>query len=109
MYAGIAELARLEGVALTERAQAKVGLLAIMYGGRSGEIGALLPHVAKLFPRAMEFTERAARIGEVGGQVTTFWGAPHPHRTNVSNGRSQTVLPLRRSRVLSPFRALTGV
>ena len=78
MYAGIAELARLEGVALTERAQAKVGLLAIMYGGRSGEIGALLPHVAKLFPRAMEFTERAARIGEVGGQVTTFLGRTSP-------------------------------
>ena len=64
LYEGIAELSRSHGLALTERAQAKVGLLAIMYGGRSGEVGALLPHIAQLFPRAMEFTERAARIGE---------------------------------------------
>ena len=53
-------------------------MLAIMYGGRSGEIGALLPHVAALFPQAMEFTERAARIGEAGGQVTTFLGRTSP-------------------------------
>lgn len=78
LYAGIAELARLKGVGLTERAHAKVGMLAIMYGGRSGEIGALLPHVAALFPQAMEFTERAARIGEAGGQVTTFLGRTSP-------------------------------
>ena len=63
----------MKGVGLTERSHAKVGMLAIMYGGRSGEIGALLPHVAALFPQAMDFTERAARIGEAGGQVTTFW------------------------------------
>ncbi len=78
LYAGIAELARLKGVGLTERSHAKVGMLAIMYGGRSGEIGALLPHVAALFPQAMEFTERAARIGEAGGQVTTFLGRTSP-------------------------------
>lgn len=78
LYAGIAELARIKGVGLTERSHAKVGMLAIMYGGRSGEIGALLPHVATLFPQAMEFTERAARIGEAGGQVTTFLGRTSP-------------------------------
>lgn len=78
LYAGIAELARMKGVGLTERSHAKVGMLAIMYGGRSGEIGALLPHVAELFPQAMEFTERAARIGEAGGQVTTFLGRTSP-------------------------------
>ena len=78
LYEGIAELSRSHGLALTERAQAKVGLLAIMYGGRSGEVGALLPHIAQLFPRAMEFTERAARIGEQGGQVTTFLGRTSP-------------------------------
>ena len=78
LYAGIAELARMKGVGLTERSHAKVGMLAIMYGGRSGEIGALLPHVAALFPQAMDFTERAARIGEAGGQVTTFLGRTSP-------------------------------
>ena len=51
LYAGIAELARMKGVGLTERSHAKVGMLAIMYGGRSGEIGALLPHVARFFRR----------------------------------------------------------
>ena len=68
----------MKGVGLTERSHAKVGMLAIMYGGRSGEIGALLPHVAALFPQAMDFTERAARIGEAGGQVTTFLGRTSP-------------------------------
>ena len=85
LYAGIAELARLKGVALTERSHAKVGMLAIMYGGRSGEIGALLPHVAALFPQAMEFTERAARIGEAGGQVTS---SPAAESRAVSTARA---------------------
>lgn len=78
LYEGIARLSRERGLGLTERSQAKVGLLAIMYGGRSGQVGALLPHIAQLFPRAMEFTERAARIGEAGGQVTTFLGRTSP-------------------------------
>ena len=78
LYSNIAALAADKGVALTERSQAKIGMLAIMYGGRSGEIGALLPHIAALFPAAMDFTERAARIGEAGGQVTTFLGRTSP-------------------------------
>ncbi|MDO5749880.1 MAG: bifunctional 3'-5' exonuclease/DNA polymerase [Rothia sp. (in: high G+C Gram-positive bacteria)] len=78
LYSNIASLAAHKNIALTERAQAKIGMLAIMYGGRSGEIGALLPHIAALFPAAMDFTERAARIGEAGGQVTTFLGRTSP-------------------------------
>lgn len=106
LYAGIAELARMKGVGLTERSHAKVGMLAIMYGGRSGEIGALLPHVAELFPQAMEFTERAARIGEAGGQVTTFLGRTSPpvderFRKIVSDRSS----PAAESRAVSTARA----
>ena len=109
LYAGIAELARMKGVGLTERSHAKVGMLAIMYGGRSGEIGALLPHVAALFPQAMEFTERAARIGEEGGQVTTFWVVRPRRWMSVSVRLWLIGLRRRLSRVRCRLRVRTGV
>lgn len=78
LYLGIAELGARTGSALTERAHAKVALLGAMYGATTGESGRLMPHLKKMFPQAIEFTERAARIGERGGQVTTFLGRTSP-------------------------------
>ena len=37
-----------------------------------------MPHLKKLFPQAIGFTEKAAEIGLRGGQVTTFLGRTSP-------------------------------
>lgn len=78
LYMGIAELGARTGSALTERKHAKIALLGAMYGATTGESGRLMPHLKKMFPQAIEFTEHAARIGERGGQVTTFLGRTSP-------------------------------
>lgn len=78
LYMGIAEIGHRTGSALSERSQAKIALLGAMYGATTGESGRLMPHLRKLFPQAIEFTEQAARIGERGGQVSTFLGRVSP-------------------------------
>ena len=78
LYLGIAEIGARMGSALTQRDHAKVALLGAMYGATSGESGRLMPHLRKLFPDAIAFTERAAALGERGGQVTTFLGRTSP-------------------------------
>ncbi|GGH61193.1 bifunctional 3'-5' exonuclease/DNA polymerase [Rothia aerolata] len=78
LYLGIAELGERTGSALTERAHAKIALLGAMYGATTGESGRLMPHLKKMFPQAIGFTEQAARIGERGGQVTTYLGRTSP-------------------------------
>lgn len=78
LYLGIAEIGDRTGSALNERAQAKIALLGAMYGATTGESGKLMPHLRKLFPQAIGFTEQAARIGEQGGQVSTYLGRVSP-------------------------------
>lgn len=78
LYLGIAKIGEHTGSALNERAQAKIALLGAMYGATTGESGKLLPHLRTMFPQAIEFTERAARVGEQGGQVSTYLGRVSP-------------------------------
>lgn len=78
LYLGIAEIGKRTGSALADRSHAKIALLAAMYGATTGEGGQLMPHLKKLFPQAIGFTEKAAEIGLRGGQVTTFLGRTSP-------------------------------
>lgn len=73
LYAGIAA----KGFG-GDRAKAKMALLGAMYGATSGEAGRLMPQLAKTYPRAVDFVERAARAGEAGGTVTTRLGRSSP-------------------------------
>lgn len=83
LYRGIAELGQRTGSALQDRPAAKVALLGAMYGATSGEAGSLAPHLKRLFPGAIGLVERAATVGEKGGQVTTWLGrtSPAPEET----------------------------
>lgn len=60
------------------RAHAKVGMLAVLYGGTSGSAAVLLPRLARAYPRAMGLVDAAARTGESGGIVTTWLGRSSP-------------------------------
>ena len=73
LYAGIA--ARGFG---GDRSKAKMALLGAMYGATSGEAGRLMPQLARIYPRAVGFVERAAREGEAGGTVTSRLGRSSP-------------------------------
>nr|WP_240694644.1 bifunctional 3'-5' exonuclease/DNA polymerase [Cryobacterium sp. SO1] len=73
LYAGIVA----SGVVET-RAHAKVAMLGAMYGATSGESGRLLPRLARVYPRALAFTETAARAGERGDVVSTRLGRSSP-------------------------------
>ena len=73
LYAGIVA----SGVVET-RDHAKVAMLGAMYGATTGESGRLLPKLARAYPRALELTEAAARVGERGGVVTTRLGRSSP-------------------------------
>ncbi|WP_458781034.1 bifunctional 3'-5' exonuclease/DNA polymerase [Arthrobacter sp. D3-16] len=73
LYAGIAA----KGFG-GDRAKAKMALLGAMYGATSGEAGRLMPQLAKTYPRAVDFVERAARAGESGGAVSTRLGRSSP-------------------------------
>lgn len=66
-----------QGVVQT-RAHAKVAMLGAMYGATSGEAGALLPRLARAYPRAIGLVESAARAGERGEQVRTWLGRTSP-------------------------------
>ncbi|MFW6188727.1 MAG: bifunctional 3'-5' exonuclease/DNA polymerase, partial [Actinomycetota bacterium] len=80
LYQAIADLGEERGSELTERPQAKVAMLGAMYGATTGQSGRLMPHLARMFPRAVDYVERAARVGETGGQVRTRLGrwSPRP-------------------------------
>jgi DNA polymerase-1 len=73
LYAGIAA----KGFG-GDRAKAKMALLGAMYGATSGEAGRLMPQLAKTYPRAVGFVERAARDGEAGKTVTSRLGRSSP-------------------------------
>lgn len=73
LYAGLAAAA-FDG----DRARAKIGLLAAMYGQTSGEAGQLVAVLRRRFPDAMELLEEAARTGEAGGMVRSRLGRTSP-------------------------------
>ncbi|GAB3616506.1 bifunctional 3'-5' exonuclease/DNA polymerase [Okibacterium endophyticum] len=60
------------------RDHAKVAMLGALYGATTGESGALMPRLARAFPRAIALVENAARAGERGEQVSTWLGRSSP-------------------------------
>ena len=82
LYREVAEQGRAAGTALADRGRAKVALLGAMYGSTTGDSAALMPHLRRLYPRAIGLLERAASVGEGGGQVSTWLGrwSPAPGR-----------------------------
>ena len=95
LYREVAEQGRAAGTRLQDRDRAKVALLGAMYGATTGDSGALLPHLRRLYPRAVGLLERAAAEGERGGQVSTWLGRPSPspderwHRAVAQTGTRQ--------------------
>jgi DNA polymerase-1 len=73
LYAGIAA----QGFG-GDRAKAKVALLGAIYGATTGESGRLMPQLARTYPRAVGYVERAARDGEAGRTVTSRLGRSSP-------------------------------
>jgi DNA polymerase-1 len=61
-----------------DRKKAKIGMLAAMYGGTSGDAGALLAVLRKRFPQAISYVEQAARAGEAGEIVRSRLGRTSP-------------------------------
>ncbi|POH75158.1 bifunctional 3'-5' exonuclease/DNA polymerase [Arthrobacter glacialis] len=76
LYAGIAA----QGFG-GDRSMAKIALLGAIYGATSGESGRLVPQLARMYPRALDFVERAARAGERGERVSTYLGRSTPPTT----------------------------
>lgn len=76
LYAGIAA----QGFG-GDRSMAKVALLGAIYGATSGDSGRLVPQLARLYPRALNFVEQAARAGERGERVSTYLGRSTPPAT----------------------------
>lgn len=73
LYAGLVA----SGVVDT-RERAKVGMLSALYGGTSGEAGAILPRLRRAYPHATGVVDRAAAVGERGGTVGTWLGRTSP-------------------------------
>lgn len=73
IYAGLVG----QGVVET-REHAKVGMLGALYGGTTGDSGALRPRLVRAFPAALGFVDAAARTGERGGRVSTLLGRTSP-------------------------------
>ncbi|HEU4666126.1 MAG TPA: bifunctional 3'-5' exonuclease/DNA polymerase [Arthrobacter sp.] len=101
LYAGIAA----KGFG-GDRAKAKMALLGAMYGATSGEAGRLMPQLAKIYPRAVDFVEQAARAGESGGTVTTRLGrsSPPPSERWFQSQRSATAEEQRRAESIARSR-----
>jgi DNA polymerase-1 len=101
LYAGIAA----KGFG-GDRAKAKVALLGAMYGATSGESGRLMPQLARTYPRAVDFVERAARAGESGGTVTTRLGrsSPPPSERWFQSQRSTSAEEQRRAESIARSR-----
>ena len=101
LYAGIAA----KGFG-GDRAKAKTALLGAMYGATSGEAGRLMPQLARTYPRAVDFVERAARAGESGATVTTRLGrsTPPPSELWFRSQRSTTAEEQRRAESIARSR-----
>ncbi len=76
LYAGIAA----QGFG-GDRSMAKIALLGAIYGSTTGESGRLVPQLARMYPRALDYVEQAARAGERGQCVSTFLGRSTPPTT----------------------------
>jgi len=76
LYAGI-----VSSGAVATREQAKLGMLGAMYGATRGVSAQILPRLARSFPDALGFVERAARAGERGERVQTQLGRTSPWPT----------------------------
>ena len=64
--------------AVPDRPQAKTAMLGAMYGATQGRGGQLVPRLARAFPQAIAYVERAARAGERGERVTSLLGRTSP-------------------------------
>lgn len=64
--------------AVPSRNDAKLGLLAAMYGATQGESRKMVDRMFNLYPTAMGFVEGAARTGERGDVVHTLLGRGSP-------------------------------
>lgn len=60
------------------RDHAKVAMLGALYGGTSGDSGALMPRLRRTYPQAIDMVELAAAKGERGGVVSTWLGRTSP-------------------------------
>ena len=78
LYESIAQQGQERGSELKERPHAKVALLGAMYGATQGAAGRFMPHLTRMFPRAVGYVEHAARVGERGEQVCTYLGRWSP-------------------------------
>jgi DNA polymerase family A len=79
------------------RAEAKIGLLAAMYGG--GHQSAAMAALRRRFPKALALLENAARIGEDGGLVRSVLGRTSPPPgANWQSGPDAAVLARSRAR-----------
>ncbi|GAA4204314.1 bifunctional 3'-5' exonuclease/DNA polymerase [Actinocatenispora rupis] len=72
-----------------DRQKAKIALLAAMYGGTSGDGGALLGTLRRRFPDAVEYVESAARVGEQGGLVRSVLGRTCPPASAAWSGTGE--------------------
>ncbi|WP_159940117.1 MULTISPECIES: bifunctional 3'-5' exonuclease/DNA polymerase [unclassified Nocardiopsis] len=70
--------ARLAAQVGGDRQRAKIGMLAAMYGQTSGDAAPLLATMRRLYPRALEYVDAAARTGEAGGVVRSWLGRTSP-------------------------------
>ncbi|MPY85941.1 MAG: bifunctional 3'-5' exonuclease/DNA polymerase, partial [Actinophytocola sp.] len=61
-----------------DRARAKIAMLSAMYGGTSGEAGALLAMLRSRFPAAVDYVEQAALAGQRGELVRSRLGRTSP-------------------------------
>lgn len=60
------------------RAHAKVAMLGALYGATTGDSARLAPRLARAFPAAIAYVDRAARLGERGEIVTSRLGRSSP-------------------------------
>ena len=61
-----------------DRARAKLGLISAMYGQTGGDAAPLLALLRRHYPRALEYVDAAARVGERGGVVRSRLGRTSP-------------------------------
>nr|WP_314844197.1 bifunctional 3'-5' exonuclease/DNA polymerase [uncultured Microbacterium sp.] len=73
LYAGV-----VDSGAVGTREEAKYAVLGAMYGATTGDSGRLVPRLRKVYPRAMAHVDKAARVGEDGGVVSTWLGRSSP-------------------------------
>ena len=78
---------------------AKIALLGAIYGATTGESGRLVPQLARMYPRALDFVEEAARAGERGERVSTHLGRSTPPVSQewLASQRSSTAEEQRRA------------